>query len=172
MRSLVFAFPHPVGDVLPVVDGPRSSVRSSRQDATSAEPVATAVEGDRFTFEDWYAFRAERQAQRAGRAAAAERSVEGDVVPKQAMLIGLAAATFLAFLAGVVDRQDVWVAERDGRIAGFLALDGDLGTLFYVDPETDATERLAALTDTWAEGDHEIVAAEDPAWERVGHLRA
>jgi len=41
----------------------------------------------------------------------------------------------VAFLAGVVDRQDVWVAERDGRIAGFLALDGDLGTFFYVDPE-------------------------------------
>jgi putative acetyltransferase len=40
-----------------------------------------------------------------------------------------------AFLAGVVDRQDVWVAERDGRVAGFLALDGDLGTFFYVDPE-------------------------------------
>jgi ribosomal protein S18 acetylase RimI-like enzyme len=41
----------------------------------------------------------------------------------------------LAFLAGVVDRQDVWVAERDGRVAGFLALDGDDGTFFYVDPE-------------------------------------
>jgi GNAT superfamily N-acetyltransferase len=27
------------------------------------------------------------------------------------------------------------VAERGGRIAGFLALDGDDGTLFYVDPE-------------------------------------
>ena len=42
----------------------------------------------------------------------------------------------LAFLAGVVDRQDVWVAERDSRIAGFLAIDGDLGTFFYVDPGT------------------------------------
>jgi GNAT superfamily N-acetyltransferase len=41
----------------------------------------------------------------------------------------------LAFLAGVVGRQDVWVAERGGRVAGFLALDGDLGTFFYVDPE-------------------------------------
>jgi GNAT superfamily N-acetyltransferase len=41
----------------------------------------------------------------------------------------------LAFLAGVVERQDVWVAERGGRVAGFLALDGDLGTFFYVDPE-------------------------------------
>ena len=40
----------------------------------------------------------------------------------------------LAFLAGVVENQDVWVAERDGGIAGFLALDGDLGTFFYVDP--------------------------------------
>lgn len=41
----------------------------------------------------------------------------------------------LAFLAGVVDRQDVWVAERESRVVGFLALDGDLGTFFYVDPD-------------------------------------
>jgi ribosomal protein S18 acetylase RimI-like enzyme len=41
----------------------------------------------------------------------------------------------LAFLARVIDRQDVWLAERDGRVAGFLALDGDDGTFFYVDPE-------------------------------------
>jgi GNAT superfamily N-acetyltransferase len=41
----------------------------------------------------------------------------------------------VAFLAGVVDRQDVWVAERDGCVAGFLALDGVDGTFFYVDPE-------------------------------------
>jgi len=41
----------------------------------------------------------------------------------------------LAFLAGVVEQQDVWVAERDGCAAGFLALDADLGTFFYVDPE-------------------------------------
>jgi GNAT superfamily N-acetyltransferase len=41
----------------------------------------------------------------------------------------------LSFLAGVVERQDVWVAERDDCVAGFLALDGDLGTFFYVDPE-------------------------------------
>jgi GNAT superfamily N-acetyltransferase len=41
----------------------------------------------------------------------------------------------LAFLTRVVERQDVWVAERGGRVAGFLALDGDLGTFFYVDPE-------------------------------------
>ena len=41
----------------------------------------------------------------------------------------------VTFLAGVVDRQEVWVAEREERVAGFLALDGDLGTFFYVDPE-------------------------------------
>jgi ribosomal protein S18 acetylase RimI-like enzyme len=41
----------------------------------------------------------------------------------------------VTFLAGVVDRQDVWVDERDGRVIGFLALDGDDGTFFYVDPE-------------------------------------
>lgn len=41
-----------------------------------------------------------------------------------------------AFLGGrVLAEQEVWVAERDGRILGFIALDGDLGTLFYVDPE-------------------------------------
>jgi ribosomal protein S18 acetylase RimI-like enzyme len=39
-----------------------------------------------------------------------------------------------AFLARMLAEQDVWVA-ADGRILGFLALDGDLGTLFYVDPD-------------------------------------
>src|SRR5437764_6432457 len=37
--------------------------------------------------------------------------------------------------AGVVERQDVWVAEEDGDVVGFIALDGDLGTFFYVVPE-------------------------------------
>ena len=40
-----------------------------------------------------------------------------------------------AFLGRVLAEQDVWVAERDERILGFLALEGDLGTLFYVDPD-------------------------------------
>ena len=39
-----------------------------------------------------------------------------------------------AFLARMLAEQDVWLAE-DGRIVGFLALEGDLGTLFYVDPD-------------------------------------
>ena len=37
--------------------------------------------------------------------------------------------------AGVVETQDVWVAEEDGDVVGFIALDGDLGTFFYVVPE-------------------------------------
>jgi GNAT superfamily N-acetyltransferase len=41
----------------------------------------------------------------------------------------------VAFLSAVVEGQDVWVAEHDGRVAGFLALDGDQGTFFYVDPQ-------------------------------------
>lgn len=40
-----------------------------------------------------------------------------------------------AHLAGVVATQDVWVAEEDGRVLGFIALEDDLGTFFYVDPE-------------------------------------
>jgi ribosomal protein S18 acetylase RimI-like enzyme len=38
-------------------------------------------------------------------------------------------------LAGVVERQDVWVAEEAGSVDGFIALDGDVGTFFYVEPE-------------------------------------
>ncbi|HHT31464.1 MAG TPA: DUF695 domain-containing protein [Corynebacterium sp.] len=60
----------------------------------------------------------------------------------------------------------------DGLLVATETADGMRLLHFYVDPETDATERLASLTDTWTEGDHEIVAAEDPAWERIGHLRA
>ncbi|MFC3849538.1 DUF695 domain-containing protein [Corynebacterium hansenii] len=60
----------------------------------------------------------------------------------------------------------------DGMVVAAETADGVRLLHFYVDPETDATERLANLVDTWTEGDHEIVAAEDPAWERVGHLRA
>jgi len=41
----------------------------------------------------------------------------------------------VTFLAGVVELREVGVAERDELVAGFLALDGDLGTFFYVDPE-------------------------------------
>ena len=51
----------------------------------------------------------------------------------------------LAFLGGVIARQDVWVAEEDGRVAGFLALDGDLGTFFYVDPEAQGAGIGTAL---------------------------
>jgi GNAT superfamily N-acetyltransferase len=38
-------------------------------------------------------------------------------------------------LAKVIHEQDVWVAEEDSRTVGFIALDGNLGTFFYVDPE-------------------------------------
>jgi putative acetyltransferase len=37
-------------------------------------------------------------------------------------------------LEGVLAEQDVWVAEEEGRVVGFLALKGDQGTFFYVDP--------------------------------------
>ena len=37
-------------------------------------------------------------------------------------------------LAGVVRDQDVWVAKEGDRVVGFLALEGDHGTFFYVDP--------------------------------------
>jgi ribosomal protein S18 acetylase RimI-like enzyme len=50
-----------------------------------------------------------------------------------------------AHLAGVVAEQDVWVAEEDGRIVGFLALKGDLGTFFYVDPEAHGSGHGSAL---------------------------
>jgi GNAT superfamily N-acetyltransferase len=38
-------------------------------------------------------------------------------------------------LRRVVVEQDVWVAVRGSRVVGFTALDGDLGTFLYVDPE-------------------------------------
>ena len=40
-----------------------------------------------------------------------------------------------AHLEGVIAEQDVWVADDEGELAGFIALKGDLGTFFYVTPE-------------------------------------
>jgi GNAT superfamily N-acetyltransferase len=40
-----------------------------------------------------------------------------------------------AHFANVVANQDVWVAEEDGGILGFVALKGDEGTFLYVGPE-------------------------------------
>jgi ribosomal protein S18 acetylase RimI-like enzyme len=52
-----------------------------------------------------------------------------------------------AFLDGVVAHQDVWVAEEVNGIVGFIALDGDLGTLFYVDPKAQERGVGSALFD-------------------------
>jgi GNAT superfamily N-acetyltransferase len=38
----------------------------------------------------------------------------------------------------VVATQEVWVAEEDGRVVGFTALDGDVGTFLYVDPDAQS----------------------------------
>ncbi len=40
-----------------------------------------------------------------------------------------------AHFAKVVTTQDVWVAEAEGQILGFVALEGDVGTFLYVAPE-------------------------------------
>lgn len=60
----------------------------------------------------------------------------------------------------------------NGMLVATETADGMHLLHFYVDPETDAVDRLASMTDTWGEGEHTILAAEDPAWQRVGHLRA
>jgi len=51
-------------------------------------------------------------------------------------------------LSKVIREQDVWVAEVDGRTTGFIALDGDLGTFFYVDPGFHDRGVGSALFDT------------------------
>ena len=52
-----------------------------------------------------------------------------------------------AFLAGVVAQQEVWVAEDDSGVVGFIALEGNLGTLFYVEPEAQQRGVGSALFD-------------------------
>ena len=47
--------------------------------------------------------------------------------------------------AGVVERQDVWVAEEHSDLVGFIALDGDLGRFFYVVPEAHGRSIGSAL---------------------------
>jgi GNAT superfamily N-acetyltransferase len=48
-------------------------------------------------------------------------------------------------LAGVIAKQDVWVADEDGRVAGFIALEGDVGTFFYVEPDAHGRGLGSAL---------------------------
>ena len=50
-----------------------------------------------------------------------------------------------AHLEGVIAEQDVWVAEDEGKLAGFIALKGDLGTFFYVTPEAQRRGLGSAL---------------------------
>lgn len=50
-------------------------------------------------------------------------------------------------LAGVIASQDVWVAEEAGRVVGFIALDGNVGTFFYVEPEAHRRGLGSALFD-------------------------
>jgi GNAT superfamily N-acetyltransferase len=41
-----------------------------------------------------------------------------------------------AFFGGVVlAKQEVWVAEEDGRVLGFAALDGDMLSFLYIHPD-------------------------------------
>jgi GNAT superfamily N-acetyltransferase len=51
------------------------------------------------------------------------------------------------FLGRVIAEQDVWVAERERTILGFLSLDGNLGTFFYVDPQEHGAGVGSALFD-------------------------
>lgn len=71
-----------------------------------------------------------------------------------------------------IGQEAAAVLRDDGMLVASETADGVRLMHFYVDPESDALERLGNLTDTWSEGEREIVAAEDPAWQRVGHLRA
>ena len=48
-------------------------------------------------------------------------------------------------LRRVVNEQEVWVAERGSRVVGFTALDGDIGTFLYVDPEVHGSGVGSAL---------------------------
>ena len=45
----------------------------------------------------------------------------------------------------VLAEQEVWLAEEAGRVAGFAALQGDLLTLLYVDPELQGRGAGSAL---------------------------
>lgn len=42
---------------------------------------------------------------------------------------------------------------------------------FFIDPVSDAEGGLRAVAAKWAEGEHVVDIAYDPAWQRVGHLR-
>ena len=62
--------------------------------------------------------------------------------------------------------------QEDGVFVGAETSDGVRLLHFYVDPESDAEQRLLDLTSTWTEGEVATDSEDDPAWLRVSHLRA
>ncbi|WP_448851892.1 DUF695 domain-containing protein [Corynebacterium sp. 335C] len=59
----------------------------------------------------------------------------------------------------------------DGVFVAAETADGVRLLHFYVDGETDAEARLRSCAARWSEGEHDVLAAADPGWLRVGHLR-
>lgn len=60
---------------------------------------------------------------------------------------------------------------RDGRIVAHQSSAGVRVLHVYTDETSDAVDRIRAAAATWTEGDAQVQAMADPAWESVSHLR-
>jgi Family of unknown function (DUF695) len=60
---------------------------------------------------------------------------------------------------------------KDGRIVAHQSSAGVRVLHVYTDETSDATRRIEAAASAWTEGEAQVQAMADPAWESVAHLR-
>lgn len=85
--------------------------------------------------------------------------------------VGLPAPESLEALRVLEDRL-VATLGADGMLVGHETSAGNRLLHLYVDPETDAADRLVSALDDWPQGAVQVeVTDADPGWERVRHLR-
>jgi hypothetical protein len=85
--------------------------------------------------------------------------------------VGLPAPDSLDTLRALEDRLQA-ASGADGLLVAHESSTGTRIFHLYVDPESGAVDRLAAVLDDWPDGDVRVrVTDDDPGWESVRHLR-
>lgn len=99
------------------------------------------------------------------------RHVAGHVPYGQQTEAGMPGPDVLDALRTLEDRLEATLGV-DGLLVAHESSVGTRVFHFYVDPESGAVDRLAAVLDPWPDGDVRVrVTDGDPGWEGVRHLR-